>query len=103
MGISVERVVPGSSELGCLLIHGLTGSPAEMAPIAERLAGRHPLWVTRVAGHDTTPADLAKTPGGSDSVLYAIEPNHWVGCWRTEYLEEHASRRPDIGFRRSDE
>ena len=32
-----------------------------MTPVAERLAGRYPLWVSRVAGHDTTPADLAQT------------------------------------------
>jgi carboxylesterase len=32
-----------------------------MAPVAERLAGRHPLWVVRVAGHDTTVDDLART------------------------------------------
>jgi carboxylesterase len=32
-----------------------------MAPVAERLAGRHPLWVVRVAGHDTTVEHLATT------------------------------------------
>ncbi len=61
MSVPIEQLVPGAGDLGCLLIHGLTGSPAEMTPVAERLAGRHPLWVTRVAGHDTTPADLAQT------------------------------------------
>jgi carboxylesterase len=59
--IAVERVVPGDAELGVLLIHGLTGSAAEMSPVAEALAGRYPLWVARVAGHDTTVAELART------------------------------------------
>jgi carboxylesterase len=59
--VDVEQVVPGASSLGCLLIHGLTGTPAEMAPVAERLAGRHPLWVSRIAGHATAVEDLAVT------------------------------------------
>jgi len=57
----VERLIPGRGDVGCLLVHGLTGSPAEMAPLAEALEGRHPLWVVRVAGHGTTVADLAET------------------------------------------
>jgi carboxylesterase len=47
----VEQLIPGEGQLGCLLIHGLTGTPAEMFPVAAALGGRHPLWVTRVAGH----------------------------------------------------
>ncbi len=49
------------------------------------------------------PADLAETPGGVDSVLYEIEPHHWVGCWRTEQLRHHAMRPPDIAFRRDEQ
>ncbi|MFB3138454.1 MAG: hypothetical protein ACE10B_04465, partial [Phycisphaerales bacterium] len=48
------------------------------------------------------PDDLARSPSGADSVLYEIEPDHWVGCWRTQFLEHHPSRRPDIAFRRDD-
>jgi carboxylesterase len=44
-----------------LLLHGLTGTPVEMAPLAAALEGRYPLWVTRVAGHATDVADLAET------------------------------------------
>ena len=61
MQVPVERLVPGEGPLGCLLIHGLTGTPAEMMPIAEALAGRYPLWVARVAGHETTVDDLASS------------------------------------------
>ncbi len=32
-----------------------------MAPLRDALAGRHPLWVVRVAGHDTDVAELAET------------------------------------------
>jgi carboxylesterase len=48
------------SEVGCLLIHGGTGSPPEMRPMGEFLAdnGLTVLGV-RLAGHGTTPEDLA--------------------------------------------
>lgn len=47
---------------GCLLIHGLAGSPAEMRPLGEFLA-RRGLTVAAplLAGHGTTPDDLAGT------------------------------------------
>jgi len=59
--VPVDRLIPGTGVLGCLLVHGLTGTPAEMMPVAAALAGRNPLWVTRVAGHATTVTDLAST------------------------------------------
>lgn len=61
MTVPVAQVVPGTSSLGILLLHGLTGTPAEMAPVAEALAGRHPLWLARIAGHETSVAELART------------------------------------------
>jgi ABC-type dipeptide/oligopeptide/nickel transport system ATPase component len=48
------------------------------------------------------PKDLARSPGGPNTVLHEIEPDHWVCCWRSEYLEHHPTRRPDIDFRRDD-
>jgi carboxylesterase len=59
--LAVERLIPGAGDVGCLLVHGLTGTPAEMMPLAAALAGRRPLWVVRVAGHATRVADLAET------------------------------------------
>jgi carboxylesterase len=59
--VPVDRLIPGTGALGCLLVHGLTGTPAEMMPVAETLAGHYPLWVTRIAGHATTVRDLAST------------------------------------------
>ncbi len=48
--------------VGCLLLHGLTGSPPEMRPMGEYLFERG-LTVSgpRLAGHGTTPQDLART------------------------------------------
>ncbi len=59
--LPVEHLVAGDGALGCLLVHGLTGTPTEMMPIAHALHRRHPLWIVRVAGHGTTVADLAET------------------------------------------
>ncbi len=61
MSVPVGAVVPGSGQLGVLLLHGLTGTSAEMAPVAEVLAGRYPLYLARIAGHETSVAELART------------------------------------------
>jgi carboxylesterase len=45
---------------GVLLLHGFSGSPSEMTPLADVLAAEG--WtvsVVRLAGHDTSPEDLA--------------------------------------------
>jgi carboxylesterase len=45
--------------VGCLLIHGGTGSPPEMRPMGEYLAGRGlTICGVRLAGHGTKPEDL---------------------------------------------
>ncbi len=62
--VPVEQVVPGSGDLGVLLLHGLTGTSAEMAPVAAALGGRFPLYLARIAGHETTVADLARSSFG---------------------------------------
>ena len=55
--------LPGERPLGCLLIHGFTGTPAEMRPLGEALAARgFPVSAVRLAGHGTDVADLAGTP-----------------------------------------
>ena len=61
-------------------------------------AGIVPWWPTMQP--PTHGGGLAKSPGGSEYILHEIEPEHWVGCWRTEYLEEHSTRRPDVCFKR---
>jgi carboxylesterase len=47
--------------VGCLLIHGFTGSPPEMRPMGEHLAA-HGVTVSAplLAGHGTTPEDMAR-------------------------------------------
>jgi ABC-type dipeptide/oligopeptide/nickel transport system ATPase component len=35
-------------------------------------------------------------------VLYEIEPDRWVGCFRSKYLEDHVCRPPDLDYRKED-
>src|SRR2546430_7371293 len=54
--------LPGSRPLGCLLVHGFTGTPEEMRPLGEALAARgFPVYAVRLAGHGTDVAELART------------------------------------------
>src|SRR5262245_25332917 len=54
--------LPGRRPLGCLLVHGFTGTPAEMRPLGEALAARgFPVLGVRLAGHGTDVAALTRT------------------------------------------
>jgi ABC-type dipeptide/oligopeptide/nickel transport system ATPase component len=61
----------------------------------EMLPNARPWW----PGH-AAPNDLARGPGAmGENLLHEAEPNHWVGCWRTEALAGVPTRRPDVGVR----
>ena len=58
---------------GCLLVHGFSGSPPEMRPMGEYLAEKGLTVIgVRLAGHGTTPEDMART-GWRDWVASAEE------------------------------
>ncbi len=40
--------------------------------------------------------------GRDEYVLYEIEPDRWVGCFRSRHLEDHVCRPPDLDFRKDD-
>jgi len=47
---------------GCLLVHGFSGSPPEMRPMGEYLAAQGLVALgVRLAGHGTSPEDMART------------------------------------------
>ena len=50
------------------------------------------------------PADVRPelVPNRDEYVLYEIEPERWVGCFRSRYLEDHVSRFPDLDYRKED-
>jgi ABC-type dipeptide/oligopeptide/nickel transport system ATPase component len=51
-----------------------------------------------------TPAAVkpAIAAGGPDYALHEIEPNRWVGVWRSEAVSAKPSRRPNLTYRRSE-
>ncbi|HID86725.1 MAG TPA: alpha/beta fold hydrolase [Anaerolineae bacterium] len=60
-------------DVGCLLIHGFTGSPPEMRGMGEYLASKGlTVLGVRLAGHGTTPEEMAQT-GWRDWVASAEE------------------------------
>ena len=78
-------------------IDQVVNDPQEFAKLPESDRGVVPWWPTM------TPPDGTAPPNGSvDSVLHEVEPDHWVGCWRTEFLAAKETRRPDIDFRRAE-
>jgi len=92
---SIPRV--GDPKRRLTTIDEVIGDPDQFRRLPGYDDGVVPWWPTM-----PPPAEMATSPGGSDSLLHEIEPDHWVACWRTEYLEHHPSRRPDIAFRRGE-
>jgi esterase/lipase len=76
--------------LGVLLVHGFLASPAEMRPLAERLADeRFPVLGVRLRGHGTSPWDLARR--GFEEWLESLERGYAL-------LRERHSRVAVVGF-----
>lgn len=60
------------NEVGCLILHGFTGTPQNVRPLADYLAHRGlAVSVPRIAGHGTTVGDLDRT--GPDDWLATAE------------------------------
>ncbi len=68
---------------------------AEFKTLAGYAQGVVPWW-------PETPPEVRprNVPGHPDYCLHEIEPNRWVGCWMSEHLAAHPSRKPDLQFRR---
>ena len=66
--VSEVAVIPGAEpffyeggDAGCLLVHGFTGNPSSLKPMAEYLAGRGITVVgPRLEGHGTSVEDMAR-------------------------------------------
>lgn len=64
--------------IGCLCIHGFTGAPYEVEPLADYLKNMHPEWVFRIP----------TLPGHGETLsLRGIKFNEWIACAEREYLE----------------
>ena len=67
-----HRGKPGG--IGVLMIHGLTASPTEVAPLFEYLESHHPEWSLSsplLPGHGTTVQDLRRV--GCDQWIETVE------------------------------
>jgi len=61
-GVNIEPFLFKAGPVGCLLIHGFTGTPYEMRGLGEYLAERGITALgPRLAGHCTTPAEMNRT------------------------------------------
>ena len=64
-GAAIDQVQPFAFDrgpIGCVLLHGFTAAPKEMRPLGDYLAARDiTVRGVRIAGHGTTPQDLART------------------------------------------
>ncbi|WP_158212359.1 alpha/beta hydrolase [Natranaerobius trueperi] len=54
--------LPGGDNIGCLLVHGFTGTPGELEPLGKFLNNNgYSVYAPLLSGHGTTPEDLAVT------------------------------------------
>lgn len=68
--------VEGNKEYICLLIHGFTGSPSEMKPLAKYLANKgYGVSIPLLSGHGITPEEMSLTCW-----------DDWYGSVESEYL-----------------
>ncbi len=71
----IDEVFIAGGDRGCLLLHGFTGTPLEMVPLAEALAqDGFTVHAARLAGHGTSPEELARTTR-----------EDWIGSARDAY------------------
>jgi ABC-type dipeptide/oligopeptide/nickel transport system ATPase component len=71
--------------------------PAEFRKLPGVEKGIVPWWP------DAPPEVRPKAPPGRDEYrLHEIEPGRWIGCWNSDWLEGHTTRRPNLEYRRPD-
>ncbi len=86
-------------------IDEIVREPREFAKLPGYEKGIMPWWPDTppaVRPKFTARAAAGTMPPASDYRLHEIEPDRWVGCWNSDWLEEHPSRKPDLEYRRPD-
>jgi hypothetical protein len=78
-------------------VEDVTENPAEFRKLPGADRGVIPWWP-----HMSAEARPKLANDRDPYCLHQIEPNRWVGCWRTPELEGQASPRPSLDFRRTD-
>ena len=91
---SIPRL--GARRERLVTISEIVNNPGEMARLPRSERGVRAWW----PWHDP-PQDLAKKEGpAGEYLLHEIEPDHWVGLWRTQAVADVVTRAPDLDFRR---
>jgi len=78
-------------------VEDVTQNPAEFHKLPGADRGVIPWW-PHMPREARPPLASERDP----YCLHQIEPNRWIGCWRTPELEAHTSPRPSLQFRRGD-
>ena len=91
--------IPGLREARHRLttVEDVTGNPSEFRKLPGAERGVIPWWP-----HMPAQARPALASEREPYCLHQIEPNRWVGCWRTPELAGCASPPPSLDFRRGD-
>ena len=91
------KSIPGLRDLRARLttVEDVVDDPAEFKKLAGYEQGIIPWWPFMPKENRPTLA-----PGRDPYALHEIEPDRWVGCWRTPHIEAHPSRRADLDYRR---
>ena len=91
------KSIPGLRDLRARLttVEDVVDDPAEFKKLAGYEQGIIPWWPFMPKENRPTLA-----PSRDPYALHEIEPDRWVGCWRTPHIEAHPSRRADLDYRR---
>jgi carboxylesterase len=92
--MSQNIILPGAEpfslsggSIGCLLVHGFTGTPKEMRPMGDHLKQQgYTVLGIRLAGHATTWQDLARTRWWDWLASVEDGLNLLKGCTEEQYL-----------------
>ena len=82
-------------------VEEVVGDPAEFA----KLPGHDPANGVDIVPWWPDPPEGSRptvVPDRDEYVLYEIEPDRWVGCFRSPHLENHVCREPDLDYRKDD-
>jgi ABC-type dipeptide/oligopeptide/nickel transport system ATPase component len=91
------RSIPGLRDQRARLttVEDVVDDPAEFRKLEGFERGVVPWWPFLPQEHRPN-----LEPGRDAYALYEIEPDRWVGCWRTPHVESHPTRRADLNYRR---
>ncbi len=92
------RSIPGLRDHRARLttVEDIVDDPAEFRKLEGYEKGVVPWWPFLPEAHRP-----ALAPSRDPYALHEIEPDRWVGCWRTPHVEAHPTRRADLTYRRS--